>query len=40
MNVILDHCLCTPPVNVRVASDSFAAHCDTCGGAFALVKTP
>jgi hypothetical protein len=29
-------CKCTPkPVKVRIASDDFAAHCDTCGSAFA-----
>lgn len=27
-------CDCAKPVKVRVASDSFAAHCDACGSAF------
>lgn len=27
-------CACPRPVKVRVASDSFAAHCDECGTAF------
>lgn len=27
-------CGCPKPVKVRVASDTFAAHCDTCGEAF------
>ncbi len=27
-------CACPSPVKVRVASDNFAAHCDTCGAAF------
>ena len=28
-------CSCPKPVKVRVASDTFAAHCDVCGQAFA-----
>jgi len=28
-------CACPKPVKVRVASDTFAAHCDHCGEAFA-----
>jgi hypothetical protein len=27
-------CACDPPVKVRVASDTFAAHCDGCAAAF------
>ena len=31
----LYECECVPVVKVRVASDTFAAHCDHCGSAFA-----
>lgn len=33
----LYECECAKPIKVRVASDSFAAHCDICGAAFAQV---
>ncbi len=33
-------CDCPKPVKVRVASDSFAAHCDDCGEAFHKVEKP
>lgn len=33
-------CECPRPVKVRVASDSFAAHCDDCGEAFHKVEKP
>jgi hypothetical protein len=33
----LYECSCERPVKVRVASDTFAAHCDECGASFELV---